>query len=92
MGLNTYIVPPLKMNSFQIVNGSQLPAYADKKVSVTGFVNTVSQNSLSFELRSVDNVMIKVNLKKPISEPFEGYVEVSYARLSNNQLLSLIQS
>ncbi|XP_044754304.1 uncharacterized protein LOC123313472 [Coccinella septempunctata] len=61
---------------FQIVNGSQLPNYIDRKVSVTGFVNTAVINALTFELRATDNVMVKVNLKKPLDRPIEGYVEV----------------
>lgn len=66
------------MDCFQIVNGSQLPNQIDRKVSVIGYVNSASMNALTFELRATDNVMIKVNLKRPLDRPIEGYVEVSY--------------
>ncbi|XP_045474497.1 uncharacterized protein LOC123680573 [Harmonia axyridis] len=64
------------MDCFQIVNGSQLPNHVDRKVSVTGYVNSASINALTFELRATDNVMVKVNMKRPLDRPIEGYVEV----------------
>ncbi|KAK9881703.1 hypothetical protein WA026_017222 [Henosepilachna vigintioctopunctata] len=64
------------MENFQIVNGNQLPNHTDKKVSLTGYVSGASVNSLTFEVRATDNVMVKVNLKRPLDRPIEGYVEV----------------
>lgn len=60
----------------EIVNGVQLGAFLNKKVSITGFVIDKAHNGLSFDLRTTDNQIVKINLKRPVEHPVEGYVEV----------------
>ncbi|KAK9886462.1 hypothetical protein WA026_016745 [Henosepilachna vigintioctopunctata] len=64
------------MENFQIVNGNQFPNHTDKNVSLTGYGSGASVNSLTFGVRATDNVIIKVNLKRPLDRPIEGFVEV----------------
>ncbi|XP_019877406.1 uncharacterized protein LOC109605276 [Aethina tumida] len=63
-------------NIRDIVNGAQLSRFVNKKVSILGHVTEVASNSLSFDMRTVDNVIVKINLKRPLTSPLEGYVEV----------------
>lgn len=60
----------------EIVNGAQLGAFINKKISVTGFVIDKAPNGLSFDLRTTDNQIVKINLKRVMDHPVEGYVEV----------------
>lgn len=60
----------------EIVNGAQLGASINRKISITGFVIDKSPNGLSFDLRTTDNQIVKINLKRPMNDPVEGYVEV----------------
>lgn len=59
-----------------IANGSQLGAFVNKKVSVTGFVIDKAPNGLSFDLRTTDNQIVKIYLKRVLDHSLEGYVEV----------------
>ncbi|KAF5308531.1 hypothetical protein FQR65_LT06196 [Abscondita terminalis] len=63
-------------NLREIINGAMMPQYIGKKVSVTGLVTKVNPNGLTFDIRSVDDVSVKVNLRKPHTNPLEGHVEV----------------
>ncbi|XP_022917538.1 replication protein A 14 kDa subunit-like [Onthophagus taurus] len=63
-------------NLREIVNGAQLPQFINQKVSLTGLITNVNPNGLSFDVRSTDDVLIKVNLKRPNRNVLEGYVEV----------------
>lgn len=63
-------------NIREIVNGAQLGAFINKKVSITGFVIDKAPNGLSFDLRTTDNQIVKITLKRVIENPLEGYVEV----------------
>lgn len=59
-----------------IVNGSHLAAFTNKKISITGFVVDQAQNGLSFDIRTADNQIVKIHLKRKVDHPLEGYVEV----------------
>lgn len=72
------MVVDMMENLRQIVNGKLIPQYSGKKVSVTGLVTNVDPNGLSFNMKTVDEVDIKVNVKKPIRDALSGYVEVNY--------------
>lgn len=63
-------------NLREMVNGAQLGAFMNKKVSITGFVVDKAPNGLSFDLRTTDNIIVKINLKRVVDHPLEGYVEV----------------
>ncbi|KAL3268599.1 hypothetical protein HHI36_007706 [Cryptolaemus montrouzieri] len=69
-------MPSVEMGELQIVNGNQLPNHVGGIVSLLGYVNGPAPNALTFELRTTDNVMVKVNLKRPLDKPIDGYVEV----------------
>lgn len=64
-------------SSREIVNGSMMPQYTGKKVSVTGLVTKINPNGLTFDVRAMDDVEIKVNLKRPNNDILEGLVQVS---------------
>ncbi|CAG9828322.1 unnamed protein product [Diabrotica balteata] len=59
-----------------IVRGNQLPMFINKKVSITGFVTEKSYNGMWFEIKTTDNVTVRITMKKPIDQHLEGYVEV----------------
>lgn len=63
-------------NNFEYVNAEMLERFKDKKVSLIGYVTSVASNSQSFEVRAVDDVVVKVNLKRPLTHPLSGYVMV----------------
>ncbi|CAH0554974.1 unnamed protein product [Brassicogethes aeneus] len=63
-------------NIRDIINGAQLSRFTGKKVSILGHVTESAPNGMSFQLRAVDNVVVKINLKTPLDAPLEGYVEV----------------
>lgn len=66
----------------EIVNGAQLAAHINKKVSITGFVTERDpRNGLWFDLRSTDNQIVRITLKRPLDGPVEGYVEVKRTML-----------
>lgn len=60
----------------EIVNGATLGGYLNKKVSIVGYVTDKTPNGLSFDVRTTDNQIVKVTLKRPLDQPVEGYVEV----------------
>ncbi|CAH1153688.1 unnamed protein product [Phaedon cochleariae] len=60
----------------EIVTGNQLGAHINKMVSVTGIVTEISPNGLWFEMKTTDNQIVRISLKRPIDNPIEGYVEV----------------
>lgn len=60
----------------EIVNGATLTGYLNKKVSIIGYVTDKSSNGLSFDIRTTDNQIVKVTLKRPLDQPIDGYVEV----------------
>lgn len=63
-------------NLREICNGALLPRFTGKKVSVVGLVTQVNPNGLTFDMRTTDDVVVKVNFKKPFMNALEGYVEV----------------
>lgn len=63
-------------NLYEICNGSLMSKFIGSKVSVIGLVSKVNPNGVSFEMRTTDDMVIKVNCREPISHPLEGYVEV----------------
>ncbi|CAH1115441.1 unnamed protein product [Psylliodes chrysocephalus] len=65
------------------VNGDQLPLFINKKVSLTGFVTQKAPNGLWFEIRTPDNQIVKISMKRPIDQPLEGYVEVEGTSTGN---------
>ncbi|CAG9863816.1 unnamed protein product [Phyllotreta striolata] len=65
----------LKMTA-DIVNGAQLPMFMNKNILITGFVTEKASNGLWFEMRTTDNQIVRINLKRPIDQLLEGYVEV----------------
>ncbi|GJQ75806.1 hypothetical protein Trydic_g17875 [Trypoxylus dichotomus] len=73
-------------NIREIVNGQQLAQFIGKKVSVTGLVTNVNPNCITFDITTVDNKPIKVNLKKPYNDLLEGYVEV-HGTAQNNVII-----
>lgn len=62
----------------EIVNGDLLAHSMEKNVTVFGKVQSVDPNGKSFEIKTVDNVMVTVNLNVPLDDLLEGYVEVNY--------------
>lgn len=64
-------------NLREIINGGMLPRYNGRKVSIIGLVTKVNPNHLTFDIRAVDDVCIKIILPKPYKDPIEGHVEVS---------------
>lgn len=62
-------------NLREIINGKLLPQYNDKRVSIIGLVDNVAPNGLNFTMKTVDEVEVKVNLRKPAKD-LRGYVEV----------------
>lgn len=63
-------------NLREITNGALLPQFNGKKVSITGLVTNVNPNGLTFDMRSCDDIAIKVNFRRPFKDILEGYVEV----------------
>ncbi|VEN39520.1 unnamed protein product [Callosobruchus maculatus] len=62
-------------SSLHIVNGAMLAAYANKKVSILGFVTEQAPNGLWFDIKTTDNQVVRITLKKPLDKKLEGYVE-----------------
>lgn len=62
-------------------NGTLLPQFNGKKVCIVGAVSNMNPNGLTFDINTVDDVSVKVNLRKPQRDILEGYVEVSYLKL-----------
>lgn len=58
------------------VNGTLLPQFNGKKVCIVGLVSNMNPNGLTFDMNTVDDVTVKVNLRKPQRDILEGYVEV----------------
>lgn len=58
------------------VNGAKLEAFVNKKVSIVGFVIEKAPNGLSFDMRTTDNLIVKINMQQVIDHPLQGYVEV----------------
>nr|CAI5849292.1 unnamed protein product [Callosobruchus analis] len=58
-----------------IVNGAMLPAYANRKVSIVGFITEKAPNGLWFDIKTTDNQVVKITLKRPLDKNLEGYVE-----------------
>lgn len=65
-------------NVYEYVNGELLNRFINKKVGLIGFVTSVAPNQQSFEVRAADDVVVKVNLKRPLDHPLSGYVMVMY--------------
>lgn len=57
-------------------NGMLLPQFNGKKVCIVGLVTNVNPNGLTFDINTVDDVSVKVNLRKPQRDILEGYIEV----------------
>lgn len=62
-------------------NGTLLPQFNGKKVCIVGLVSNMNPNGLTFDINTVDDVTVKVNLRKPQRDLLEGYVEVSFESL-----------
>lgn len=58
------------------VNGAQLEAFINKKISIVGFVIEKAPNGLSFEMRTTDNLIVKIHLNQVVDYPLQGYVKV----------------
>lgn len=63
-------------NLYEIVNGALLPQFNGKKVNITGLVTQINPNGLIIDIRTVDDVPLKVNFKKPFRDNLEGFIEV----------------
>ncbi|XP_030757178.1 replication protein A 14 kDa subunit-like [Sitophilus oryzae] len=64
-------------NIRDFVNGVQLVRFVNKPVCMMGKVTSVSPNGMNFEIKSVDDVAVKVNVKEPINTPLtDHWVEV----------------
>ncbi|KAK5645441.1 hypothetical protein RI129_006815 [Pyrocoelia pectoralis] len=74
-------------NLREIVNGAMLPQYNGKKVSITGLVTKVNPNGITFDMRSSDDKIVKVNLRKPHSNILEGHVEVHGTAVSGTTVI-----
>lgn len=61
---------------YSIVNGSQLAGFVGRKVAVCGIVNSASIGDKTFSMRSTDNIVIPVELNKPLTENINGYIQV----------------
>lgn len=57
-------------------NGTLLPQFNGKKVCIVGLVSNMNPSGLTFDINTVDDVTVKVNLRKPQRDLLEGYVEV----------------
>lgn len=66
------------------VNGTLLPQFNGKKVCIVGLVSNMNSNGLTFDINTVDDVTVKVNLRKPQRDILEGYVEVFITVLQGN--------
>lgn len=60
----------------QRTNGSLLPQFNGQKVCIVGIVENMNPNGLTFDINTVDDITVKVNLRKPQRDLLEGYVEV----------------
>lgn len=58
------------------VNGAKLEAFINKKVGIVGFVIEKASNGLSFDMKTTDNIIVKINMQQVIDHPLQGYVEV----------------
>ncbi|XP_018319701.1 uncharacterized protein LOC108733138 [Agrilus planipennis] len=63
-------------NKRDIINGALLTEFAERKVSIIGSIVNAAPNGLTFEMRTTDDVLLKVILKKPYKDLLEGYIEV----------------
>lgn len=59
-----------------ISNGKLLAQFNNQPVSITGVVSNINPNAQSFDIRTVDNITVKINLTSPLDDMLEGYVEV----------------
>lgn len=62
-------------------NGTLLPQFNGKKVCIVGLVSNMNPNGLTFDINTVDDVTVKVNLRKPQRDVLEGYIEVGVESL-----------
>lgn len=69
-------------NIREIVNGTLLQLFNGKPVSITGVVDHVNGSGLTFDMRSVDDVTVKVIMKKPRAG-ISGWVEVCISKYLN---------
>ncbi|XP_054269948.1 replication protein A 14 kDa subunit-like [Macrosteles quadrilineatus] len=58
------------------VNGSLLPKFMNKNVSIFGTVIKTNPNGRSFDIQTGDKQVVTVNLKEPLMDPLTGLVEV----------------
>lgn len=61
----------------EIVTGDLLGHSLNKNVTVFGKIESVDPNGKSFQVKTVDNVVVTVNLTVPLDDLLEGYVEVN---------------
>lgn len=64
-------------NLREIVNGGMLSQFMGKRVTIIGLVTNVNANGLTFDIKAVDDVTVKVNLRQPNQDALTGHVEVS---------------
>ncbi|KAK9507332.1 hypothetical protein O3M35_007211 [Rhynocoris fuscipes] len=63
-------------SSFRVlVNGSLLPQFVGKVVTIFGTVNGTPRGSM-FDIITTDKHLVSITLRKPLSEPIAGLVEV----------------
>lgn len=62
-------------NVRDIINGSQLPRFVNKPVSIIGQVQDIDANGKFFQIRAVDDAIVRINVKEPVNTPITGWVE-----------------
>lgn len=67
----------------QRINGVLLKHFNGKKVCVVGSVSNMHPNGLSFDITTVDSLIVKINLRKPQRDLLGCYIEVNYFPFSS---------
>ncbi|XP_044271647.1 uncharacterized protein LOC123015778 [Tribolium madens] len=70
------VIMSTRSTLYNIVTGAQMAGFVGKNVSVYGFVSGSRVGDRTFTLRSSDDLMVSVELDKPLTEDIDGYVEV----------------
>ncbi|XP_046680967.1 replication protein A 14 kDa subunit-like [Homalodisca vitripennis] len=58
------------------VNGSLLPKFINRNISLMGIVIKTNPNGRSFDIQTGDRQVVTVNLRQPLDDMVEGLVEV----------------
>ncbi|KAL1491959.1 hypothetical protein ABEB36_012473 [Hypothenemus hampei] len=59
-----------------IINGAMLPRFANKNVNIFGKIVDVDPNGSFVQIKTTDDVQVKVNLQHPINRQTSGWIEV----------------